>query len=230
MLFFRLWSDIEPKNASVSRPMLDIIKEQVDAGFRKRDPNQIDTVFKKYAKIDRKSSICHIEEKNLLMALKEFDVVPDVTQEDLCKQDVLFRSLDRNQDGILVLDEFAQAVQAPMPLDEWASTLPLARILADAMPRKVGKDLLREVGRLTPDEINNVVDGFAYGLRILLKEYVEKLRGSFSLMDEKAAKASGDGDGAYVKFQAETKLRCGSIDDFHNGMASRIGGAFWGSL
>ena len=156
------------------------------------------------------------------MALKEFDAVPDVTQEDLCKEDYLFRSLDRNQDGILAFDEFVLAVKAPMPLDEWASSLPLAQLLADAMPRKAGKDRLREVSRLTEAEIGSIADGFAYGVKRLLNQHVQSLRSSFSTMDQAVATRS-ESD-SHLKFQTETtKLRCGNIEDFHNGMSSRIG-------
>ena len=214
-------SRVKLKMVTVSRPILDVLKEQVDAGFRRRDEKFIEEVFKKYSTINRATSISHIEKKDLIMALKEFDAFPDVTQEDLCKEDNLFRRLDRNQDGILAFDEFVLAVKASMPLDEWASSLPLAQILADAMPRKAGKDRLREVALLTEAEIESIANGFAYGVKRLLNQHVQGLRSSFSNMDQAATRSES---GSHLKFQTETsKLRCGNIEDFHNGMSSRIG-------
>ena len=206
------------------KQVVQVLKEQVDAGFRKRDFKSIESVFKQYAVTDRKTSIAHIEKKNLLIALKEFDAIPDVSNADLCKEDFLFRSLDRNQDGILSLDEFVQAVQAPSPLDEWASSLPLPQILVDAIPRKVGGDHLRDLGLLKPEDINNIADAFAYGVKRVLLEYKERLAESFSQMDKDATSATMQEGEPYTKFQAESrKLRCGNIDDFYLGMSSRIG-------
>jgi hypothetical protein len=158
--------------------------------------------------------------------LKEFDVMPEVSEADVCIVDFLFRSLDRNRDGVLTLNEFEQAVQAPLPLEEWADSLPLAQIMTDAIPRLAGHDHLRDLGRLTKDDISNIVEGFAYGMKRLLHDRVQMLAQSFAKMDELAvanAKLVG-GREPSEKFRAEpSKLRCGNIDDFYLGMSSSIG-------
>ena len=200
------------------------INEQVILGFRKRDFKEIENVFKKYATIERDTSRTHIEKGNLLMALKEFDSILDVSNADIDKEDFLFRSLDRNQDGILSLDEFVQAVQAPSPLDEWADSLPLPQILIDAIPRKAGHDHMRDLGRLSQEDIGCIVEGFAHGLKRLLELEVKKLQDSFTHMDSDARAASKLAVEPCTKYQAEsTKLRCGKIEDFYLGMSTRIG-------
>jgi hypothetical protein len=203
---------------------MQTIKEQVDAGFRKRDAKEIKAVFEKYATTDHGSSEKHIRKENLLLALKEFDVTPEVSEADVCIVDFLFSSLDRNRDGVLTLNEFEQAVQAQLPLEQWADSLPLAQILTDAIPRLAGHDHLRDLGRLTKDDI--IVEGFAYGMKRLLHDRVQMLAQSFAKMDELAvanAKLVG-GREPSEKFRAEpSKLRCGNIDDFYLGMSSSIG-------
>jgi hypothetical protein len=165
-----------------------------------------------------------MDKDGLLQAMKELDTQKQVTDEDVRRRDLLFRTFDRNQDGFINMNEFAQAIQAPCPREEWARTLPLAQLLADALPRSAGDDSLRTAGQLTQEEIDAVADGVAYGLRRVLREQVGQLYESFASMDFNAASSPEGGTVAASKFQFDVpKLRCGSIVDFHNGLASRIG-------
>lgn len=137
------------------------------------------------------------------------------------KVDFIFKSLDRNGDGTLDLDEFTRAVQTPFPVEEWARALPLPQLLVDSLPRREGCDRLRAVGHLTDGEITAVVAGFAHGLRRILKEHVSQLQESFGKMDKAAEQPEHP---SACKFRVDIpKLRCGRIDDYHKGVLARIG-------
>ena len=193
-----------------------MIQEQVEAGFRRRDPEHIRKVFDAHAE-----GRPFLDTKNLLFALKEFDSAANVTAEDVNNAEFLFKSLDRNHDGIIDYDEFVRAVQTPFPVEEWARRLPLAQLLVDALPRREGCDRLRAVGRLSAEEIAAVTAGFAHGLRRILEEHVAQLKRSFASLDEAAEKEDNP---QACKFRADVpKLRCGRIDDYHKGVLARIG-------
>jgi hypothetical protein len=200
----------------------DVIRLQVKRGFRRRDDAEIESVFHKYATSSSgPGSVHHIKKDRLLVALKEFDAsIGDITREDVSREDAIFRSLDRNGDGILDLSEFKQAVKTPSALEEWAQSLPLAQLLVDAIPKKVGRDHLRVTSGLTTEDVDEVCDGFSAGLRRILNESVGQLKAAFESMDRARENPAGG------KFRVDlppNKLRCGSIEDFHKGLSSRIG-------
>ena len=51
-----------------------------------------------------------------------------------CHASELGLSSDLNKDGGLDLQEFSLFVKKPSPIEEWAGTLPLAQMVADALP------------------------------------------------------------------------------------------------
>jgi hypothetical protein len=184
----------------------------------------LEQLYKMHGALDSSTSVLCMDKEGLLQAMKELDTDKNVTPEDVRRRDLLLRTFDRNQDGLLNMAEFVQAIQAPCPLEEWARSLPLAQLLVDALPRRASHDSLRAAGQLTHEEIDAVADGFAHGLRHLLKEQVGQLYESFASMDFSAASRPAGGSLASSKFQFDVpKLRCGSIADFHGGLASRIG-------
>jgi hypothetical protein len=202
---------------------LETVKQSIEVGLQRRDVKIIERLFKVHGALDRATSVLYIDKDGLLQAMKELDVHKQVTVEDVRRRDLLFRTFDRNKDGLMDMNEFTQAIQAPTPLEEWARSLPLAQLLADALPRRAEHESLRTAGQLTHEEIDAVADGFAYGLRRLLKEQVGQLCDSFASMDSSSAPESGAA-AASSKYQFDVpKLRCGSIADFHVGLASRIG-------
>jgi hypothetical protein len=166
---------------------------QVEFGFRRRDDAEIETVFHKYATSSSgPGSVHHIKKDRLLVALKEFDAsIGDITREDVSREDAIFRSLDRNGDGILDLSEFKQAVKTPSALEEWAQSPPLAQLLVDAIPKKVGRDHLRVTSGLTTEDVDEVCDGFSAGLRRILNESVGQLKAAFESMDRARENPAG---------------------------------------
>ena len=209
------------RSTSVSS-LLETVKQSIEAGLQRRDLTYIERLFKMHGALDRATSVLFIDQDGLLQAMKELDTHKQVTDEDVRRRDLLLRTFDRNKDGRLDMNEFTRAMQAPSPLEEWARSLPLAQLLVDALPRRAGHDSLRTAGQLTQEEIDAVADGFAYGLRRLLTERVEQLCESFASMDSSPVPEGGAAASSKYQFDVP-KLRCGSIADFHVGLASRIG-------
>ncbi len=79
--------------------------------------------------------------------------------------------MDLDQNGGLDFEEFKLAVQQPpTQLEQWASMLPLAGILARSLPviGGQGDQPLRDFSRLGEDGIDTAVEVFSEGLRRLL--------------------------------------------------------------
>jgi hypothetical protein len=109
---------------------------------------------------------------------------------------------------------------------EWAKTLDLPEILADAIPRKQGVDALRVVSELTEEEIEKVIGALHDGLRNVLRKSVNEMRMAFMASDLRI-KSSTTEVASGSKFNL-IPLSCGSIEDFHLGLERRIG--MWASI
>ena len=193
----------------------EIIKAQVDRGIQRRDPQEIERVFKEFA-IDEQST-SHIPASKLKDALHALDImVPAGTDED----DFL-KKLDKDQNGKLELNEFQEAIQASCTtLEEWAKSWPLAQLLADSIPRLDddhghNDDNLTILGRLNDQQLKLSVQGFAYGLEKMLLKERDKLQRALSKLEEKENKQA-------EKFEVH-EMKCGSIEKFYDGLAARIG-------
>lgn len=112
-------------------------------------------------------------------ALLELSLV--VTDEQLTH---FRRTVDLNFNGCIKYNAFKHIVLSPSPTEVWASTLPLARLLADALPKFHGCDHLRVVSSLTPQEADMVAEEVCQSLKDVLKQHVAELKQSFIAMDE----------------------------------------------
>ncbi len=117
-------------------------------------------------------------------------------------------------------DEFRRAVAQQWSADVWAQSLPLAPMLADALPQCSGCSRLRAVCSLTEEEIQAIADGYREGLHRVLTEHVEHLRVAFKAMLGLDATLNGPAR----KFELSA-MSCGDIKDFHAGLQKRIGEA-----
>jgi hypothetical protein len=161
----------------------------------------------------------HLPKDKVIVALKEFDVgSKDVSESDLKDADYIFNSLDVNSDGKLDIGEFQVAVQAESLLEEWARSLKVHQLVADAIPRKEGENPLITASTLSPDVITMIATGVSDGLQEILKVEVERLRASFARMEAK------DVNNLALKFQSKApKMNCGNFEDFHRGLTAYIG-------
>ena len=138
----------------------------------------------------------------------------------------LMADMDLDEKGGLDFKEFKRAVQQPpTQLEQWASMLSLAGMLARSLPcgDGLGDQPLTDFGLLSLDEINASVDVFSEGLRVLLGKMKVASRQMFDSMDKKAAKDSADCVSVVAKFKT-FKMSTGSVAEYHESLFRRIGG------
>ncbi len=107
----------------------------------------------------------------------------------------LMTAMDPDEKGGLDFEEFKRAVLPPQTqLEQWASMLPLAGMLARSLPVSGGHgdQSLRDFSRLDEDDINTTVKVFSEGLKRLLMEANEAASVMFSSVDKKALEAAKD--------------------------------------
>jgi hypothetical protein len=115
--------------------------------------------------------------------------------------------------------EFQQAVGRQWAVEVWAKSLPLAEMLADALPSCTGCPRLRAVSDLHEKEIVAIADGYRDGLIQILVEHVAMLKNAYLAMAEYATKSR---TGCAKKFEVSS-MSSGKIEDFHDGLQKRIG-------
>ncbi len=148
---------------------------------------------------------------------------------DSSKVDVLMLMTDLDENGGLNFTEFKRAVQQQprTELEQWASLLPLAGMLARSLPVSggPGDQPLRDFSRLADDEIETAVHVFSEGLKQLLSSARASTRQMFDSTDKKALEAAKDlADGVSASSKFKTfKMSTGTVEDYHDGLTSRIG-------
>jgi hypothetical protein len=147
---------------------------------------------------------------------------------DSSKVDEVMLMMDLDENGGLDFEEFKRAVQQqPMALEQWASMLPLAGMLARSLPVSggLGDQALRDFSRLRDNEIDIAVGVFGKGLKMLLSAARASARQMFENTDKKASEAAKDlAVGVSAVSKCKTfKMRTGTVDEYHKGLVSRIG-------
>ncbi len=134
---------------------------------------------------------------------------------------MLFQEFDTDNSNGLSLEEFQQLVQRPPQIVEWAKTLGLPELLADAMPRKRSVNALRVVSELSDADFENVIGALLDGLRTVLRKSAHELKQAFAVSDLRTKSSISEANSG-SKFDL-IPLSCGTIDDFHVGLEGRIG-------
>ncbi len=135
----------------------------------------------------------------------------------------LFQEMDVNLDRGLDIDEFRMLVQKPSKIQQWTASMPLAALVADAMPRNSGVDALRTISTMCHDDIAAVCTVVSDGLKTMLMKEVENLGQAFKILDESQI----DRQSTLSKFDLFT-MAGGSAQDFYSGLGARVGN--WCSL
>jgi hypothetical protein len=147
---------------------------------------------------------------------------------DSSKVDKLMLMMDLDENDVLDFEEFKRAAQQPPTvLEQWASMLPLAGMLARSLPVSggPGDKPLRDFSRLADNEIDTAVEVFSKGLKLLLSSARASSRQMFDSTDKKSAEAAkdlADGVSAVSKYKTY-KMSTGTVDEYHKGLVSRIG-------
>jgi Ca2+-binding EF-hand superfamily protein len=159
----------------------------------------------------------YIPSENLELALEALGVV--VTKDQLSYHT---RIIDLNFNGLIKYNAFKHIVLTPSPAEVWAKTLPLSRLLADAMPKLSECDHLRVISSLTSQEAQCVAKEVGVALKDILIQHIGQLKSSFRSMDQQVLKEDVH---KISKFEVIniTKMSAGSIQHFHEGLEGRIG-------
>jgi hypothetical protein len=156
---------------------LNVLLKQVTSGFLRRDPSHAKMIFDQH--IDGKS--VSIAKGKLHSALSNLGVDVDVE-----RTAELFEEFDSDASEGLDFEEFQQLLHRSNRLFEWAKGLPLHELLADAIPRRAGRDPLRVVSEMTEEELTWVCRAFQEGFSKMLKEGSAELKQAFADSDRKA--------------------------------------------
>ena len=187
----------------------DEFHHAVLATYNLLDEHEISTVFKASAV---RGKCLFIPRDKIRAALKDLSLV--VTADHLHD---LLHTVDLNFNGRIDFHAFKHIVLSPSPVVAWAQSLPIAALLADAMPKHEKCDHLRVISTLEPKEIGFIADAVCAELKEMLRWKIADLKSALRAMDEEAAK--GDAVPKYVVSQ----MKAGDISHFHEGLRQRIG-------
>jgi hypothetical protein len=191
-------------------PLLDTLRAQMEAGFSRRSEPFVRQVFDRYTKA---AGTPGVPKDDLLSALADLGIAVNESESE-----EVFRTYDVNVNGWIDFSEFCSIAATVRGIGQWASTLPLAQLLADCMPtKKEEADPVQAVSCLSPTDIVDIVTCFSEGLGRTLNEEVGKLKRAYESMKRKA-----DSSQVPAKFTL-LNMECGSIQDFHQGLSARVG-------
>ena len=133
----------------------------------------------------------------------------------------VFESVDADENGGLDLQEFLMAINHPSKVQQWIETLPLSQLLAHCLSFKAASgdssDPLREVSRLSADELRASTQAYCEHAQAVLADALHELKRCYDSMDALAASSA-----ANAKFQTP-KMSGGSVEEFYQGLVGRVG-------
>ena len=146
---------------------LQKVENQIKSGQRRREESVLCEVFNAHA-------VGHsIPPQSIKTALSEAGADIFVVEELL-----------RCDPSAVDYNDFKRAALSPSPLEMWAGSIPLASILADALPMSSGQDPLRRISVLSAEEIACVAEGVGAALKQVLASKVKSLRLAYENLGE----------------------------------------------
>jgi hypothetical protein len=201
--------------------LLQRLQELVDHGLKSRREQRIKAVFETFCDVGREA----ISLPNLRVVLSKLNI--EVESAEWLER--VFNEMDVDRNETLDFTEFRRILNKKSAIQQWASTLQLDLILADAIPigeypelRTIPANSLRQtvehrISFLSEEEIDAICVAVSKGLRTLLSDKVAELQDCFSQEMTPANLVDSESG----KFQ--TIMNCGSIDNFHRGLEDRVG-------
>jgi hypothetical protein len=189
--------------------MREKLKKQVMEGFVRRSIQFVQDTFDSHK--DKAKQV--ILASSLGRALSDLGVHAESTQIE-----ELLKSRGLNDDVGIDFQEFSSLVNMLSPTEEWVGGLPLNQLVSDALPRASCpvKDQLRYLSRITPQQLEISCEIIKESLFEMLQQNLDALKDSFAKLDSQPTAESNS------KFQI-FKMSVGTIDDFHEGLSSRVG-------
>ncbi len=183
------------------------LAKQVDDGLKRKDKELLKKTFNSHKDPNTNSIIASSLESALDKLGTNFHPI------DLAEE---FKS--RKGDTGLNFQEFTSLVSRPSPIEEWVRALPVIQLVADAMPKPdscISTDQLRHLSDMTKDELTESCEIIMAYLKTILLEALAKLKEAYTKLDATVPDSNH-------KFQMRP-MSVGKIDDFHKGLAARIG-------
>jgi Ca2+-binding EF-hand superfamily protein len=175
------------------------------------DDNNIRTVFRECA---AKGTCLIIPREKIRPAFQDLGLV--LTEDHMHD---LIHTVELTFNGRIDFHAFKHIVLSPSPAVTWAKSLPIAALLADAMPKHEKCDHLRVISTLNQKEIGFIVEEVCSSLKDMLASEISKLKVALRVMDDAAATPEGHSVAKY----AVAPMKAGDIKQFHEGLRSRIG-------
>jgi hypothetical protein len=186
-------------------PQVEKLLAQMRMGFDRRDEAFVQQVFDRH-----RTELGIIPRTGLNAALQGLG---------LAVNDIQAAELDlmhgQPEDSFIDLAHFRSIVSRNGQVEQWASTLPLAQLLADCMPVKDVKDPLRAVSKLSAAEVPDVVASLSEGLARLLRQEIANLNRAYETMDSKVNEAAERAKPAKYKLEEGGQ---GGMGDFYRGL------------
>ena len=202
------------KRALSSSMWLEQIKSQISIRSHRRDEANLSKIFNNIKQPDER-----VLRKERLKAACEAagmdDADENTIKEFLCKLNV-------ESEDALSFEEFRGLIAEPSELESVMKTIPFHQVFADAVPRKAGISPMKVFPELTPMEIDVMVQASIESLKEHLIEKSSKLKRVRHRLEHDAEKFKAGNS----KFSCFT-MSSGQIDDFHEGLGSRIGSNTW---
>ncbi len=132
---------------------------------------------------------------------------------------VLLETFKMDKNGGLDLQGFMKAIKHPSKVEQWVETLQLSKLLAQCLSFKESDDPLREVSRLSSDEVHISVTAYTESLQTTLTDALGELKKYYAAMDKLAKQSAKDASSKLKTF----KMRSGGVDAFHIGLQGRVG-------
>jgi hypothetical protein len=135
--------------------------------------------------------------------------------------DELMQQVDLDSNGRVSFDEFHQFVRQRSSVENWMKTEQLLQIVSDSFVPLLGADAgpddrMRRLANMSPDQVRRALDAAVIGLGVQFESSLANLNKTLKAVTAQADRLSQS------KFEL-SKLACGTIDDFHKGLESRIG-------
>jgi hypothetical protein len=186
------------------------IQSSIALFFNIRNASHVKNVFEQH-----KDKHTHLVSKSALSgALRDLGIHLSAEEGS-----VLFETFDLDENGGLNLQEFMNVIKYPGKVEQWADSLPLSKLLAHCLSFKGGDDPLREVSRLSSDELCSSTNAYGESVQTILKDALGELKMAYSAMDRMAAGSAGEERSKFQTF----KMSSGSVEDFHIGLHGRVG-------
>jgi hypothetical protein len=159
-------------NGTPSPGLLETLRSQMSAGFQRRNEQYAQEIFDKYKSPDSAG----LSKESLAQVLSDLGIClsTDQVEELLYTQGLKSDSIDgEDRDDCISWSEFLMIISKPSKVEEWATTLPLAALLADCMPSTNDADPLRGLSELCLEDTQAISACFCEGLVKLLR-YVHR--------------------------------------------------------